>query len=1637
MINFFHRKRRQLSIVLLCIFITQIVPFNKAWALTSGPSQPELQSFQQAGTSTMVDLFSGDFSYNIPLFELPGPNGGYPFNLSYQSGISTDQEASWVGLGWNLQPGSINRQMRGLPDEFNGEDKIQTKMSMAPNVTVGVGVGAGIEVFGGDGLSLNIGLSAYQNNYRGMGYTIDGSLGYAKTSSSGMTTGIGLGFSLDSNEGVSLSPTLSLGDKDVNVGLGIGYNSKQGLSNLSFDANLHSKWAAKSKTQENNDEAKQQSFAFSGGTTLSFAHPGYTPQITTPMRNSSISATLKVGGSFWGVFGSPYITGFYNEQHLATNKRWVEAPAFGYLNYDKANSVNNSLMDINREKDGMVTTFSPNLAIPSLTYDIYSVTGQGISSMYRPIRNDYGTTKDQQVSSESTGGSGGVDLGPALVHAGTNLSVNHSKSVSGYWDNAMSANAKFTSGESGSLFEPWYFKAHGEPSAEAAAALDNLGGDRAVRVKLSGQGKTAEATDQLQYSNKEVWARSLSAVDKSQARKSRNQTIQQYTNAQILNGNQEVLPHFKIKYLNENGSENNFDRTVLKAHHTTAFTALTAEGLRYNYGIPAYNYRHEELTFSVNRKTSDVDRAEIAPSAEYVTANDWDKEPDYSATTEKYLRRVKTPEYAHSYLLTSILGPDYVDVTGDGVTEDDLGYWVKFTYQRTATKDSPYKWRDPFSQAHLQEGWKSDPRDDKGSFVYGEKEIWYLRKAETKSHIAVFKLFERKDGKGIATKLQNIDDTGKNLARLESITLYTRFAGEGHPIKEVHFDYDYSLCKNTFNSSVASDNAGRGKLTLTKLYFKYGTSNRGQFNPYIFSYSTNRNFDYQMLAYDRWGNYKPNNATPSATDAVRNNDFPYVEQNPDKKADVDRYAAAWSLSEIQLPSGGTIKVDYEADDYAYVQHKQAMQMTEIVNPSSPSASVVTLNDSDSRVWFRLDRVLENTSLSPDEQIKEVLKYVDIRNRQLYFKFLISLKKPFEKADEYISGYVELADQAAGKEQMGLGKDSNGKYAYGYISLKKENGNGIDRNPFSMRAWQHLRTNQPELANSGSTLSASDDTNQRIKKIMAAASVLDNVKKIFEGFYEFCHKNGWGREVKLGKAWIRLKSADKIKYGGGLRVKQITMKDNWQHDEEGVYGQVYEYTTTDTDGVTLISSGVAAYEPFVGGDENPLRYAKKYTESVPLRAKNNLYFEYPINESYYPGPHVGYSKVTVTSLASAARAGKAVNYSVFPSGTNVNFGTSGKTVHEFYTAKDFPVITDETEKENQPYKLAFNVPLIGSVSISKLTASQGYSIVTNDMHGKPKQVSNYRQDAAGQFDADPISWVKYNYASNSHYYQGEKVFALANKFIDNNDETLSLATSDQLLDNSKPKFTVGQESEFFMDMRQFEDNAYTGGVRINVDVLVFPLFTVPAYVPWPSVGQSENQLRTAVTNKIIFKSGILESTEAYDGGSRVKTNNLKWDKRTGAVVLTSVNNNFDAPVFSYTILAHTKYQGMGAAYQNTGITFTATGVKAIINQANYYQFTVKEALPDVALAAGDEVLLYPAGQTTLSSPIARVVYAGEENGVRRWYAEQALSVASYKALVVRSGYRNQLSVSAGNITALEDPSVKGATVRFSKTVQVPK
>ncbi|MEJ0034181.1 MAG: hypothetical protein WDO15_29330 [Bacteroidota bacterium] len=512
----------------------------------------------------------------------------------------------------------------------------------------------------------------------------------------------------------------------------------------------------------------------------------------------------------------------------------------------------------------------------------------------------------------------------------------------------------------------------------------------------------------------------------------------------------------------------------------------------------------------------------------------------------------------------------------------------------------------------------------------------------------------------------------------------------------------------------------------------------------------------------------------------------------------------------------------------------------------------------------------------------------------------------------------------------------------------------------------------------------------VSQIRRWAKCLELFGGMFNDFNDYCKNvQHWGLEIDLTKSFIRLNSVDKIKYGGGARVKQITVDDSWDNDDEGTYGQVYDYTLIE-DGAT-ISSGVATNEPIIGGEESALRYAKEYVQSVPLRSDNNLFFEFPINESYYPAPHVGYRKVTVTSLAAAALAGQAIENVTFPHSSppevpdqvkNITYGTTGKTVSEFYTAKEFPVITDETDKDDNPFQMSVPIPFMGNLTISNMTSTQGYSIVTNDMHGKLKRTSTFRQNAKGEFEEHPISWVRYNYSCDSIFYDHEKIYSLNNDFKLDADKTLRFPASNESAD-----YTMGQENEFFLDMRQFEDNAWEGGPRINTDVVYLPILIIPIPTIWPSLGKSHTQLRTVVTNKVVFKPGVLASVQAYDGGSLVKTQNVKWDMLTGQVVLSKVNNNFDQDVFSYKVPAYTQYKGLSGAYQNIGLRIS---IPLFIQQnSDQHNYLFNSNVASAALFPGDEIILYPYTVDENGQPIpgttpqTKVIYMGERFRGFKW------------------------------------------------------
>jgi hypothetical protein len=108
--------RNFIPLFLLLFFISGLTTNSSLYA--QGPNAPEASGFEPVDATDMVSLLTGDMTYVVPLLNVPSPEGGYPIALSYHAGIAVDQEASWVGLGWVLNPGTINRNVNGYPDDW-------------------------------------------------------------------------------------------------------------------------------------------------------------------------------------------------------------------------------------------------------------------------------------------------------------------------------------------------------------------------------------------------------------------------------------------------------------------------------------------------------------------------------------------------------------------------------------------------------------------------------------------------------------------------------------------------------------------------------------------------------------------------------------------------------------------------------------------------------------------------------------------------------------------------------------------------------------------------------------------------------------------------------------------------------------------------------------------------------------------------------------------------------------------------------------------------------------------------------------------------------------------------------------------------------------------------------------------------------------------------------------------------------------------------------------------------------------------------------------------------------------------------------------------------------------------------------
>ncbi len=591
--------------VLVIAVLSLLIPVNNLQA--QGSISPEAASFEPVDASDMVNLLTGDLSYVLPLLNVPSPEGGFPLALSYHAGIAMEQEASWVGLGWSLNPGAINRSVNGYPDDWKNGIRADIIYDIGGEYTgyfLGVSVG-----IGGKDSGFSIGLyGSYSQNkafggetshsfdvgVSGSAFGFQGNLG---------TDGVGLSYGNGLNIGINQS--FKTGQTSVNgslkiAGTGMSLDSQSGFGASVFNTPISLSGSSTQSTQ------------------LSF-------------NNTNIGGTIPIYGiniSF-GYQKSRYWL-FDRTQHDSYGSLYL-----GALNEAYNNALFKSLIMADAYESLYKANQSAQLGennFSFVSYDSYSVSGQGIGGTLTPNLYDIGSLK---LKSQKTN----VDEGYSNTFYDGQINKQLGDSINDvyfYFDNTYAS----------------YLKTSINSINTPISGLSDI-------MNISFNGETLDSSILIDGELKDNY----NTVSK---RKTNGAYVEVYTNGEILNNPSLIIEaiHLDRQQNYAFDSSDNFVFDFGYEEGIGAYKITGMDGKTYHYSLPVY--QKEQFTR----------RAELNNNID-----------------EKYYEEQSISPYATHWLLTAITGPDYIDINSNGVLDEaDYGYWVEFEYGKWS---NDYVWRNP------------------------------------------------------------------------------------------------------------------------------------------------------------------------------------------------------------------------------------------------------------------------------------------------------------------------------------------------------------------------------------------------------------------------------------------------------------------------------------------------------------------------------------------------------------------------------------------------------------------------------------------------------------------------------------------------------------------------------------------------------------------------------------------------------------------------------------------------------------------------------------------------------------------------------------------------------------------------------
>lgn len=697
-VDFLKTRKSLYFLAFLCFFI------GTSNVQAQGPNAPEAAAFEPVDATDMVNLVTGNLSYVLPILNVPSPEGGYPISLSYHAGIAMDQEASWVGLGWNINPGSINRAVNGYPDDW-GETNFSEFFYDKGWEEDYYSFSAGVSI--GDTFSVGLGLS--WGSHQSLGGFVEASMGIG-----GKDSGVSIGGFIGTN-GVGIHGGVNGFSASVSTnGVGVGYSgTKQGSPNLGVNLNYNyssglsggisvsqSKYNADGKLQRGKGTSVGISFS-SNGMSANAKVNGYGAGISTASQTID-SGDYDVNVSTTGFRIPAYI--FY----VGWSHTKIKASLFKHdflftsgtlypvnANTSKLNSVvsfskemqENHLMDVNIMQpfrasnvyddliDDAKKNDRNNLMLPN--YDNYAINAQGLSGTLTPYM-----PYEMNLSGRGRG------------------EQNNDNEYVTYLNNSYDfyTSIEGTTGVTPNELTRKYFTFSNAYNSFLRLQRTNIlptSSDTANSESLMNGYSTNEA---LSYNNES----SLT----SENRKREGNVVTTYTNKEIREGG---IFNF-IEAREGTTTLNRADTDVFLDEGIGAYQVTTLDGKTYHYSLPVYQFE----SFYKNFRNEDYNEA---------------------GEDENFFEIQKTKPYATHWLLTAITGPDYYDKNDNGrVDEEDYGYWVEFDYGKWS---DGYIWQTPNGR-YEETTDKEDETKKTYSYSWGRKQIYYLDAIKTRTHTALF-----------------------------------------------------------------------------------------------------------------------------------------------------------------------------------------------------------------------------------------------------------------------------------------------------------------------------------------------------------------------------------------------------------------------------------------------------------------------------------------------------------------------------------------------------------------------------------------------------------------------------------------------------------------------------------------------------------------------------------------------------------------------------------------------------------------------------------------------------------------------------------------------------------------------------------